>query len=256
MGMVASALGAVAIPALLAKDFVAVTFLSLAIQQFREIRKQEKESLEKLEHTEFSKRGDAYIDGIAKTYEARNYISFVTAFTTVLVLKIVSAKSFAVNLLIAVIVGLASVYLLKLLTKGKRVGDICSVNEGKIEIKGSELYVDGLFITNTLGTDRSRELFMQEGVAFVIKPNQEKSRITLDNIGQRQAILFEAIRSFGVKRYKFTRRNYREGFVVIAFVPIIRDPAAIVNVIRQTPILENSRKIHIIMSTHKAGGKL
>lgn len=38
-GFIASALGAVAIPALIAKDFAAITFLAPAIEQFREICK-------------------------------------------------------------------------------------------------------------------------------------------------------------------------------------------------------------------------
>jgi hypothetical protein len=48
-GFIASILGAMAIPAILAKDFTAVTFLTLAIQHFRDIRKLESESLGKLE---------------------------------------------------------------------------------------------------------------------------------------------------------------------------------------------------------------
>lgn len=50
------------------------------------------------------------------------------------------------------------------------------------------------------------------------------SRVTLENYGQRQAILFEAIRTLGVKRYKFMRRNFSTGKVVIAFIPIVNDP--------------------------------
>ena len=38
-GFIASALGAVAIPALMEKDFAAFTFLALAIEHFREIRR-------------------------------------------------------------------------------------------------------------------------------------------------------------------------------------------------------------------------
>lgn len=49
IGMLASALGSVAIPALLDKEFTAVTFIALAIQHFREVRKTEKDSLEDLE---------------------------------------------------------------------------------------------------------------------------------------------------------------------------------------------------------------
>ncbi len=58
LGFIASALGAIAIPAILAKDFVAVTFLTVAVQQFREVRTAERESLGKLEHTEYVKRGE------------------------------------------------------------------------------------------------------------------------------------------------------------------------------------------------------
>ncbi len=72
-GFIAAAIGAVAYPALLGKNFVAVTFLSLAIQQFRDIRKMEKETLHALERDNYAPRGESYIDGIAKTFEARNY---------------------------------------------------------------------------------------------------------------------------------------------------------------------------------------
>lgn len=251
LGFIASALGAVAIPALLAKDFVAVTFLTVAVQQFREIRNLEKESLTSLEHTEFAKRGEAYIDGISKTYEARNYISFVTSFVTVMILKIFYTGIWIVDILIAAAAGLIVIYLLQSFTKGKRIGDICTVSEGIITIEQSELYVDDMFVTNLLGTDRSRELFEKEGVAFVIKPNNEKFRVTLDNSGQRQAMLYEAVRSYGVKRYKFIRRNFDTGCLLIAFVPLIRNLDGISDVIKSTPVLENSRKIHSIMSTHK-----
>ncbi len=49
IGILASSLGAVAIPSLLNKEFTAVTFIALAIQHFRDVRKTEKESLEDLE---------------------------------------------------------------------------------------------------------------------------------------------------------------------------------------------------------------
>ena len=42
LGFIAAALGAVALPALLEQEYVAVTFLSLAAQQFRDIRSMER----------------------------------------------------------------------------------------------------------------------------------------------------------------------------------------------------------------------
>ena len=53
-GFIAAALGAIAIPGIMTKNSTAVTFLSLAIQQFRDVRKTEKDSLKSLENTEYT----------------------------------------------------------------------------------------------------------------------------------------------------------------------------------------------------------
>ena len=254
IGILASALGAVAIPSLLNKEFTAVTFIALAIQHFRDVRKTEKESLEDLEKTEYSKRGAAYIDGIAKTYESRNYLSLLTSLFVVLILSILSLDNLILNMLVALVSGLCIIYFLTRLTKGKCIGDICNIKEGKITIDHSDLFVDGMYVTNVLGTRKSREIFLKEGIGIVIEPKSSKFRITLENYGQRQAMLFEATRTFGVKRYSFTRKNYTKGKLLLAFVPIVRDPDAIIDVIKKTPVLENSRKINTIMDIDIGGG--
>ncbi|WMJ84740.1 YIEGIA domain-containing protein [Oscillospiraceae bacterium LTW-04] len=254
-GFVAAVLGSVAIPALLARNFTAVTFLTIGVQHFRDIRKLEMNSLSKLEDIEYTQRGAAYIDGIAKTYEARNYISLLTSLFTVLAMKIFYADNLIVDCLVGLVTGLIAIYIFKTFTKGKTIGDICDISEGKITIEHSELFVDGMFVTNLLGTDRSRALFLNEGIAVVITPKKDIFRITLDNFGQRQAILFEAARSFGVKRFRFTRKNYKSGKLIVAFVPIIHNIDALVSVVKKTPILENSRKIHSIMSSYSGGNQ-
>lgn len=253
IGILASSLGAVAIPSLLNKEFTAVTFIALAIQHFRDVRKTEKESLEDLEKTEYSKRGAAYIDGIAKTYESRNYLSMLTSLFVVLVLSIVSVDSLVINMIGAVVCGFGMIYFLTIITKGKCIGDICNIREGKITIDHSDLFVNGMYVTNVLGTERSRDLFLKEGIGIVIEPKNDKFRITVENYGQRQAMLFEATRTFGVKRYSFTRKNYTNGALLLAFVPIIRDPDAIIDVIKKTPVLESSRKITTIMDIDIGG---
>lgn len=253
LGLIASALGSIAIPALLAKDFTAVTFLTLAVTQFREVKKAERESLGKLEHTEYVQRGEAYIDGIAKTFESRNYISLITALLTVLTIKIINSPEMIINIILGLITGLVVIYVCYHFTKGKIIGHICKVTIGKIDVRGSELYVDDMFVTNYLGTDRSRELFVSEGIAAVLEPYDPMSRVTLENYGQRQAILFEAVRTLGVKRYKFMRRSFSTGKVVIAFIPILNEPVKLINAIKNTPILENSRKIKRIMKTSFGG---
>ncbi|WP_068676523.1 YIEGIA domain-containing protein [Oceanobacillus sp. Castelsardo] len=251
-GFVASALGAVAIPALMSKNFVAVTFLTLALQQFRDVRKMEKESLTDLENTEYTYRGTAYIDGIAKTFESRNYIAFVTAFFVSLTITIVPLNIW-VNIIAGIIVGIAIVSYLKNFTKGKSIGDIAQVKEGKVEVKNSSLYVDGIFVSNLLGTDNAEKLFKEEGLAVVIYPNENHYRINLDNFGQRQAALFEATRALGNKRYNFTRKDYEQGRIVITLVPIKQDIDALIEVVKKCPLLESTKKSHSVMKTNLKG---
>lgn len=254
-GFVAASLGAVAIPALMTKNFVAVTFLALAIQQFREVRKIEFNSLRNLEQTEYTHRGAAYIDGIAKTFEARNYIALTVAFTTALTIQMVNSKLIWVNIISGIVTGLIILIVLKKVSKGKTVGDIAQVKPGKIEVRGSELYVDGIYVTNLLGTDNSRKLFREEGIAVVIYPNEEHYRITLDNYGLRQAILFEATRVVGIKRYHFTRKDYAKGRVITALVPIIPDIGRVIEAVKNTPLIESAKKSHALMDTKIIGGE-
>ncbi|NLT94272.1 MAG: YIEGIA protein [Clostridia bacterium] len=248
-GFIAASLGAVAIPALMTKNFVAVTFLALAIQQFREIRKMEFNSLMHLEQTEYTRRGEAYIDGIAKTFEARNYIALTVAFTTALTIQVLNSQRIWINIAGGAVTGFAVLWFLKKLSKGKTVGDIAQVKPGKIEVKGSALYVDGIFVSNLLGTEISRKLFREEGIAVVIYPNENHYRITLENYGLRQAMLFEATKAVGLKRYHFTRRDFGEGRIVTAFVPIIQDMDRVIEAVKNTPLLESVKKSHALMET-------
>lgn len=252
-GFVAAALGAVSIPALMTKNFVAVTFLTVAIQQFRDVRKMERDSLTDLENTESTYRGAAYIDGISKTFEARNYFALIVAFVSGLTIQLVHNENAWINVASGTVVGLIVHFILKRFSKGKTVGDIATVKEGKIEIKGSELFVDGIYVSNLLGTENAQELFQNEGMAVVIYPNEPYFRITLDNFGQRQAILFEATRAVGVKRYHFSRKDFEKGRVVITLVPILQDLNKLIETVKNTPLLESAKKSQAVMSTNMIG---
>jgi hypothetical protein len=232
----------VAIPALLTNDFAAVTFLMLAVQHFRDIRKQIQESLEQIDPSGFTPRGSAYIDGISKTFEARNYICLLTAFGTVLALYLVGGENLPLNTAIALVVGSGLAWGMIAFTKGKCIGDICTLHFGEIEVKGSELYVDGIWVTAMLGIDKRRDMFLKQGVALVATPKSEKQRLTLENSGQRTAMMFDAARLFGVKEMWFTKRSLADGRVVIAFIPMTGDKAQILTAVRNTPILESVRK--------------
>lgn len=241
-GFFAASLGAVAIPALLSNDFAAITFLMLAVQHFRDIRKQIQESLEQLDPVEFAPRGSAYIDGISKTFEARNYICLLTSLGTVSALYLIINENILLNLIVAITVGLVLILTMVHFTKGKCIGDICKLHFGRIEVIGSELYVDGIWVTAMLGIEKRKDLFLSQGLALVATPKSEKQRLTLENSGQRAAILYDAARSFGTKEMYFTKRSLSDGRIVIAFIPIINDKDQILSAVRKTPILESVRK--------------
>jgi hypothetical protein len=174
---------------------------------------------------------------------------------TVLTMKIVGNRYMLISVAAGVLVGVLVAGLSYRFTKGKNVGQFCTVTQGKLEVRGSELYVDGMFVTNYLGTELSRELFRNDGLAVVITPRDPRSRVTLENEGQRQAIMFEAVRALGLRRYKFMKRDLKNGKVIIAVVPIIKDADRLITSIKNTPILENSRKLNRVMKTPFGGGK-
>ena len=83
LAFVASSLGALLVPALIDRSYTSITFLSLAAEQFRQVRSNRRDTLESLEGTELVARGNSFIEEIARTYEVRNYICIVTSFLTV-----------------------------------------------------------------------------------------------------------------------------------------------------------------------------
>lgn len=69
-------------PALLQEEFTAITFLTLAATQFRDVRNMERNTLTQMDSYELVSRGSTYIEGIAIAFESRNYIVIFTALLT------------------------------------------------------------------------------------------------------------------------------------------------------------------------------
>lgn len=256
LAFIAAAIGAVAIPAIKSNNYTAVTFLALAVQHFRDVRKTERESLMGLEGTEYTPRGEAYIDGIAKTFEARNYFALVVSLCSAAAMEIANIfqPGIMVQALSGTITGAITYGLLSKFSKGKTVGEVATVRLAEISIENSEISVEGIFVSNIAGTENAQKLLLEEGVAVIIEPNQEFTAITLHNYGQRQAILFEATRALGAKRYNFTRKDYKTGNVIILFVPIIKDKKKLLEVVCNTPLLESVKKSHDVLRSKNTGG--
>ncbi|HBC94635.1 MAG TPA: hypothetical protein DCZ10_17490 [Pelotomaculum sp.] len=240
LGFIASILGAVAIPAIMEPDFAAATFLALAAQQFREIRNIERRTLESLERSELVRRGLDYIEGIARTFEARNYLVMGTAFVTSLAAQLGGpAAAFAVAIL--------AVLLSRYFMSGQVVGSICAVVPARISFKGAILMVDEIGIMN-VGLKVMRDKILQEGLAVKLIPRDGNARSTLHDIGQRNAIAFTASVILGSKKDvdipEFTplaRKNPDTGEVGLYIMPVERDMEQLIAAVKLTPVLESAR---------------
>ncbi|AKL96063.1 YIEGIA family protein [Clostridium aceticum] len=254
-GGLAAAIGAFIVPALVAKEFTAVTFLALGIQHFRDVRKIERESLLDLEGEEYAKRGEAYIDGISKIFEARNYIALLVAFTTGLTIQLLQSfgdVSWWIEVICGSLTGLILYYILKSFTRRQTIKDIATVTKGKIEIKGSDLYVDDMFVSHVMGREEAKKWFLEDGLAAIIHPKHDHYQIPLLNKGQRQAVLFEVTRRMGQRKI-YSVQDINSGKLIIVLVPVIKNFDLLEETIVLTPLLETVKKNPQLLNIEKEG---
>ena len=240
LGFIAAALGSVAIPAIAEKQFAAVTFLALAAQQFREVRNMERESLAALEEADLVPRGHDYIEGIARVFEARNYLVIVTALITS------SVNYFTHWPLFSIFTGFLFIAMLKYLMKGKVIGEISVVKEGKLHFEGALLKVNEIEIMN-IGLPQMRDKVLTDGLGVIIHPKDDNARATLHNMGQRQAIANVVTAILGTKKDidtpEFTpilRKNIDIGSIALFCVPAERDIESLVAAVERVPVLESA----------------
>lgn len=241
LGAIAAALGALVIPVLLEKEFIAVTFITIAAQQFRDIRSMERESLARVEKTELIPRGEVYIEGIVKLFEARNYLALISSFAA-------SLFYYYFNWLASIIGGSIVAYILHWFMKGPTVGDIAEVQIVDIAFKGKSIGIDEVIMMN-IGEEEALETWNKEGVGLKIIPKDENARATLANLGQRQAILHDLAILMGIKLDQglqhfspLARLNIDNGTLNIIFIPQEPDEIFIKKAVERIPVLESSQR--------------
>lgn len=239
LGFIAASLGAIAVPALLEPDYTAFTFLALAAQQFREIRNMERQTLESLEESELVERGKEYIEGIARTFEARNYLVMATGFLTALITQ-------TLGTLAGLAAGIVMILLSLLLKSGNTIGDICEVVPAKLHFEETILKVDHIGIMSVGLTERRKKI-AKEGLGVIIKPKNDDARATIHDMGQRIAIAHTAATILGTKKDidlpEFTpllRKDPDTGQVGFYILPNEPDMKALIEAVKQTPVLESA----------------
>lgn len=239
LGFIAACLGAVAVPAIAKPDYVAVTFLVLAAQQFREIRNMERETMTKLEETKLIRRGTDYIEGIARVFEARNYLAIFTALIT-------SGTAHLFGWQYAIAAGIAAIYLSIRLMRGAYIGDIAEVEDAQVHFNGSLLMVDDVVIMN-VGLPDTREKILNEGIGVLIKPKDDNARLTLHNPGQRMAIIHDVVSILGTKvdineteLVPLARKHIDKGYLAFFILPNEPDREILKQVIKNVPLIETA----------------
>jgi hypothetical protein len=246
----AASLGAIALPALLDKEFAALTFFSVAIQQFQGLAQQERITLENIDKSEMVQKGCAYVEEIASTYESRSYISLLSSLAASII-YIYLAKKYNVGFFgcsAGAIVGGAIVGLLfRRYLRRNSIGDVADVVEAKINFEGPLLKVNEVIITN-IGLEESRKKYLQEGIAIEIIPKSIGNFGIVNDSGQRDAILHNIFLHLGINKdvdekdiLAISKTNLEKNTVVIPFIPILKDINSMIEVVKSTPIVETSK---------------
>ncbi|GAA0369613.1 YIEGIA family protein [Bacillus horti] len=239
LGLIAAALGSIAVPALYEHEYTAITFLSLAAQQFREVRNMERNTLTELDSMEMVSRGRTYIEGIAMAFEGRNYLVIFIAFMT-------SLTTMLVNWWVGVVVGFVVLIIAQYFKSGKKLQQVADISSGHLRFDGPDLFVEDIHIMN-IGLKEAQEIIMQKGLGFILTPKSMDSVVTLSNLGQRQAILHDLSVGLGVYRdsgnpslVPISKRDRDDGRLAVFFLPQIKNTERGMKVISQVPVLENA----------------
>lgn len=253
LGVIAAALGAVAVPALLDKDYTAITFLTLAAQQFRDVRKMERETLTKLDEMELVSRGATYIEGIAMVFEGRNYLVILTAFLTSLFAILTSWYWGA-------LAGAITLIIVHKLRSGKTIDRIATVRVADIRLEGPDLYVDNIYMMN-VGLTADQELIRRRGMGVIFDPRDANSKATLANLGQRQAIIYDMSTILGVFRDEgepalvpLAKLDMEDGRLAVFLLPQDNNAEKAVAVARGVPVLESAVRMPTEASVNTGKG--
>ena len=268
LAFVASSLGALLVPALIERSYTSITFLSLAAEQFRQVRENRRNTLQNLEDSQLVKRGNSFIEEIARTYEVRNYMCIATSFLTVGLYYILDAEiklSANINLIISSACGIILALILRKLLMRSSIGDIADVSIVEISFVNETIMKIGDLqgITN-VGLKKDRERFISQGVGIQITPkdNSYSNAAILYDLGQRQAIAYNLYSRLGVYRetnepafVPIPRRNPKNESIMIAFVPMEKDINKVLDAVKSCPILSSSKGKYLSLKNYKISKK-
>ncbi|WP_188455070.1 YIEGIA family protein [Virgibacillus oceani] len=242
LGFIAAGLGALVVPALLNKEYTAVTFLALAAQQFRDVRKMERETLTNIDEMELVPRGTAYIEGIAMVFEGRNYLVIFSAL-------VASGFTMLFAWYWGILAGIVSLFISRWFKSGKALKEIADVRLMDVRVDGPDLYVGSTYIMN-VGLPKDIKIIEENGMGVLLTPKDKSAKVTLSDLGQRQAILHNLSVILGVYRdssepalVPMAKLDLDSGELALFLLPREKDPNQVINIVKGAPTLENAIRL-------------
>ncbi|WP_453995388.1 YIEGIA family protein [Bacillus nitroreducens] len=255
LGFIAAGLGTVAVPSIMEEEFTAITFLTIAASQFRDVRNMERNTLTELDSYELVPRGKTYIEGIAVAFESRNYLVILTSFFS-------TFAYLAFNIWVGIVVGIVCLIVCKKLMSGSKLKDIVDIEFVQPHFEGAGLHVDNIYIMN-IGLPARQEEILQYGMGFILKPKSFNARATIANLGQRQAILHDVATALGIFKDSGTpalaplaKRDLNDGRVGVFVLPQEKDIEKAIAVIGNVPTLENAIRMPTERNVNQKGRPL
>ena len=198
----AASLGAVAFPALIDKEFSALTFLAVGIQQFQGLAQQEKITLENTDADELVSKGEPYIDVIANTYEVRSYVSLFSALIASITYIYIARKYDADALIctiFATLGGIIVTLIFRRMLRRSSIKDVADIYPAKISFDGPILKVNDIVMTN-IGLKDTRKKYLEKGIAIEIVPKDMSSFGIINDIGEQRAIMHNIYLHMGIDK--------------------------------------------------------
>ena len=246
----AASLGAVAFPALIDKEFSALTFLAVGIQQFQGLAQQEKITLENTDADELVSKGEPYIDVIATTYEVRSYVSLFSALIASIIYIYIARKYDADALIctiFATLGGIIVALIFRRMLRRSSIKDVADIYPAKISFDGPILKVNDIVMTN-IGLKDTRKKYLEKGIAIEIVPKDMSSFGIINDIGEQRAIMHNIYLHMGIDKdvdetdiKTIARTNLDRKSVVIVTIPLLRDEVKLIQVAESAPILDTAK---------------
>ena len=249
LAFVASSLGALLIPALMNRSYTSITFLSLAAEQFRQVRSNRRDTLESLEGSQLVTRGNSFIEEVA------SYSILTGEFKL----------SENMSIIISTIIGILITFLLKKILSRQSIGDVAEVSIVDIKfVNETILQVGSLKGITNVGLKSDRERYLKYGIGVEIRPknNSYVNASILNYPGQRQAICYNLYSRLGVLRESnepvFTpipRKDPNSQAIFLAFIPMIKDESKVIEAVKSAPILASAKGKYLALKNLTISGK-